>query len=107
MELNIPIKKGTKTGAIIRLLNPFLNNLSNSEISIISCIIDMNITSIKGSNRVNVRNKLNMGKYNFNNYILNLKKKGVIIQTTDDLIINPKIVSLVDQSNYTITFVEN
>lgn len=107
MELNIPIKKGTKTSAILRLLNPFLSDLSDSEISIVSTIIDMDIESIKGANRVKVREKVRMGKYNFNNYIVSLKKKGVILQTTTDLIINPKVKSLVDQPTYTITFIEN
>ena len=107
MELNIPIKKGSKTSAVIKLLNPFLSNLCTNEIKIVSCIIDLGIESVKGSNRVLVREKVNMGKYNFNNYILSLKKKGVLLQTIDDLIMNPKIVTLTEQVNYTITFVEN
>lgn len=107
MELKIPIKRGDKSGAVLRLLNPFLNDLSVNEINIVSTIIEAGITSIKGSNRVLIREKVKMGKYNFNNYILNLKKKGALIQTKDDLIINPKIVSIVDQDSYNITFIEN
>ena len=107
MELNIPIKRGTKANAVLRLLNPFLNTLTDTEISIVSTILDMEINSITRTNRTNLRDRLKMGKYTFNNYIQNLKRKGVILQTTTDLIINPKIVTLTGDHKYTITFVEN
>ena len=106
MELNIPIKKGSKTNAVIRLLNPFLSTLSDNEINIVATIIDAGITNLKGSNRANVRLKLRMGKFNFNNYVLNLKKKGIILKTDEDLIINPQIISLTEQDSYNITFTE-
>jgi|ERR1700739_95433 len=106
MELNIPIKKGTKSLAILRLLNPFLSNLTDIEMAIVSTCIDMGIESITRYNRSNLRDKLKMGKYSFNNYILSLKKKGVIIQTTTDLLVNPKVKELLEQDSYTIKFNE-
>lgn len=106
MELNIPIPKGTRSKAVLKLLNPFLNDLSDTEINIVSTILDMNIKVLTRTNRVNLRDKLKMTKYNFNNYIQFLKKKGIIIQTKDDLILNSRVVTLSKDNSYTISFIE-
>lgn len=106
MELNIPIQRGTKFKAALKLLNPFLSNLTGTEINIVSAILDMGIESISRANRSSLRANLKMGKFVFNNYIQNLKRKGVIVQTKDDLVINPRVVSLTKENTFTITFKE-
>ena len=106
MELNIPIPKGTKSKAILKLLNPFLNTLSDTEINFVSTMIDMDLESLTGAKRAALRTKLKLGKYNFNNYVLFLKKKGVLLQTPTDLILNPRVKTLTDDTVYNITFTE-
>lgn len=108
MELNIPIQQGTNTKAVLKLLNPFLNLLTETEISIVSTIIDSGVESLNNrKSRSMLREKLKMGKFTFNNYVQLLKKKGAIVQTSEDLIINPKLIILAKDRSYTINFIEN
>lgn len=104
MEFKIPVKDKTK--AVLKLLNPFLSYLSDREISIIACMIDSDIDILSKENRVIVREKLNIDKFNFNNCISRLKKKGVLIQSTIDLCcLNPQLRAYTNDTVYTIEFV--
>lgn len=105
MELKVPIKEKDKTKAILKLLNPFLSNLTDKEINVVSVMIDMGIDSLTKYNRADLRDRLNMDKYSFNNFVLNLKKKGVLIQTIHDIHLNPQLKTLTNDNEYTIKFV--
>ena len=106
MELKIPVKGKDKTKAILTLLNPFLGNMTDREISMVSSMIDKDITSLNKNNRADLRDSLNMDKYTFNNYVQNLKKKGILIQSTTDVHLNPQLKVYTADSSYTVSFVE-
>ena|ERR1700752_5297456 len=104
MELIIPIDSKNKTKAILKLLNPFLANLTNKEIEIVSTMIDMDIEVLNKYSRADLRDKLNIDKYTFNNAVASLKSKKILIQSTVDLRLNPALKTYTNDSTYTIKF---
>ena len=105
MELEIPVNSKDRTKAVLKLLNPFISNLTDREITLVSTMIDMDIESLTKDNRADLRDKLKMDKYSFNNYVLILKKKGVLLQTTEDIRLNPKLKNVTTEGTFTIKFI--
>lgn len=105
MELPIPIKEKDKTKAILKLLNPFIGNLTNKQLDIISKMIDMDIEVLTKYSRANLRDSLDMDKYTFNNTVASLKTKRVLIQTTSNLKLNPAFKGFTKDDTYTIKFI--
>ena len=51
MELKIPTKEGTETKTMLKIVNSFINNLTDIELDIVSTMIDKGlITRITGLN---------------------------------------------------------
>lgn len=106
MELTIPIKEGTKRKAMLTLLNPFLSQLTDVEINLVDTMLKRDIKVLDKNSRADVRQELNMSKYSFNNHVLRLKSKKILIQTTKDLFLNPQIKYFTDANEVTIRFNE-
>jgi hypothetical protein len=106
MNLNIPIKEGAKTKAVLKLLNPFLGNLTEKELNITTKIIDLNLDTLSSDNRSALRLNLNMGKYLFNNYIQSLKSKKILLTGPNNvLILNSSLRQMTSSPNFNITFI--
>ncbi len=106
MELVIPIKEGTKSKAMLTLLNPFLSHLTDVEMDLVDIMLKKDIKILDKNTRADVRQALNMSKYSFNNHVLRLKSKKILIQTTQDLFLNPQIKYFTDANEVTIRFNE-
>ena len=105
MELRIPIKEGSKTKAVLKLLNPFLSNLTETELNITSMMIDMDIDFLDRDNRTRLRTNLDMSKYLFNNYLQSLKGKKILINDNHNIpVLNSNLKSLVSNDNFNISF---
>jgi len=107
MNLNIPIKEGAKTKAVLKLLNPFIGNLTEKELNITTRIIDMEMDILSSDNRSSLRMSLNMGKYLFNNYIQSLKAKKILLTGSNNiLILNSSLRQMTNSLNFNITFIQ-
>lgn len=100
MELTIPVNNLTKTK--LKILNCFINNLTDIELDIVSTMIDKGIVTLDKSNRNTLRTSLNMNKYLFNNYIKYLKDKKVLFTNESILTLNPSILNITKDNKITI-----
>jgi len=107
MEINIPVKEGARTKAILILFNSLIGNLTETEMRITVKMIDMNITELDADNRSILRANINMEKYLFNNYIQSLKSKNILYNGKHKIpTLNQGLRQLVDNNSFNITFVE-
>lgn len=107
MEINIPIKEGSKTKAVLTLFNSLIGNLTETEMNLTVKMIDMGISELDSNNRSDLRLSLNMGKYLFNNYIQSLKSKNILYNGKYNIpTLNQGLKKLVDNDSFNITFVE-
>lgn len=102
MELKIPIKEGSGTKTKLRIVNCFINNLTEVELDIVSKMIDSNYTQLTKNNRSELRSSLNMDKYSFNNYIKYLKDKKVLYSKDNILELHPNILRITADNKITI-----
>lgn len=91
MELEIPIKEGAEAKTMLKIINCFINNLTDIELDIVSGMLNKGYTTLTKSNRADLRSSLNMDKYLFNNYIKYLKDKKVLFVNNEVLTLNPMI----------------
>lgn len=104
MELNIPILEKNKI--LVKMISPIVGNLTSKEIDILTIILDKKISILDKNTRTDVRMSLNMGKFNFNNYIQKLKEKKIILVVDKlTLEINPTILNILKQESLSINFV--
>ena len=107
-EIKIPIKKGTKTLAILKLLTAFINYPTDKELELIATLIDNKLYVLSKDNRVKLRMAINMDKYTFNTYIKRLKDKGVFIKNKEGVLtINSYLIVLTSNNSITIKFDES
>ncbi len=105
MELEVPVKKENNKKAKLKLLNCFLNNLTDVELDIVSTMLNKGYTILDSDNRAEVRSTLNMTKYNFNNYTKRLVDKGIFILNPEKVIIlHPRLKILTNDDTITIRF---
>lgn len=103
-KLNLPISQKTKY--LIQMLNPIMGNLTDKEISILSTVIDKQITILNKDTRTDVRMALNMDKFNFNNYIKKLVTKKVFQQVDKNTLrVNPNISHILKHDSININFI--
>lgn len=102
MELKIPTKEGTETKTMLKIVNSFINNLTDIELDIVSTMIDKGLITLSKNNRSELRSSLNMNKYLFNNYVKYLKDKKVLYLNNEVLTLNPNIVRLTADKQITI-----
>ena len=102
MELKIPVKEGAETKTMLKIVNCFINNLTDVELDIVSAMINKGYTTLSKNNRSGLRSSLNMDKYLFNNYVKYLKDKKVLYLNQDILTLNPNIVRLTSDNQITI-----
>lgn len=102
MELKIPVKEGAETKTMLKIVNCFINNLTDVELDIVSAMINKGYTTLSKNNRSELRSSLNMDKYLFNNYVKYLKDKKVLYLNQDILTLNPNIVRLTSDNQITI-----
>lgn len=102
MELKIPVKEGAETKTMLKIVNCFINNLTDVELDIVSEMINKGYTTLSKNNRSELRSSLNMDKYLFNNYVKYLKDKKVLYLNQDILTLNPNIVRLTSDNQITI-----
>lgn len=101
MELRVPTYNLTKTK--LKIVNCFINNLTDIELDIISKMIDNKYFKLDRNTRSQLRGSLNMNKYIFNNYIKYLKDKGALRANSDNILtINPTILKLTADDKITI-----
>lgn len=101
MELRLPTYNITKTR--LKIVNCFINNLTDIELDIISKMIDGKLYRLDRNTRSQLRSSLNMNKYIFNNYIKYLKDKGALKSDKDNvLMINPSLIKLTADDKITI-----
>lgn len=105
MDINIPIKEGSKTKAVLTLFNSLIGNLTETEMRVTVKMIDMNITELDADNRSSLRLSLDMGKYLFNNYIQSLKSKNILYNGKHNIpTLNQGLKQLVENNSFNITF---
>ncbi len=102
MELKVPIKDGTGTKTKLRIVNCFINNLTEVELDIVAKMIDDNYIELNKNNRSQLRSSLNMNKYSFNNYIKYLKDKKVLYTKDNVLMLHPNIIKITADNKITI-----
>jgi len=102
MELKIPVKEGAETKTMLKIVNCFINNLTDVELDIVSEMINKGYTTLSKNNRSELRSSLNMDKYLFNNYVKYLKDKKVLYLNEEVLTLNPNIVRLTSDNQITI-----
>jgi ABC-type dipeptide/oligopeptide/nickel transport system permease component len=102
MELKIPVKEGAETKTMLKIVNCFINNLTDVELDIVSAMINKGYTTLSKNNRSELRSSLNMDKYLFNNYVKYLKDKKVLYLNEEVLTLNPNIVRLTSDNQITI-----
>lgn len=103
-KLNLPISQKTKY--LIQMLNPIMGNLTDKEISILSTVIDKQISILNKDTRTDVRMFLNMDKFNFNNYIKKLVTKKVFQQIDKNTLrVNPNILHILKHDSVNINFI--
>lgn len=102
MELKIPVKEGAETKTMLKIVNCFINNLTDVELDIVSEMINKGYTTLSKNNRSELRSSLNMDKYLFNNYVKYLKDKKVLYLNEEILTLNPNIVRLTSDNQITI-----
>ncbi len=94
MDYNIPVNKDTVYIAIIKILN-FKLKLTDLEIKILATLLQHNKIVINTETRAFIRKTLNTSKFTTNNYMVNLKNKGIFIESNkDELRISPDIVEI-------------
>ena len=102
-KLNLP---STSKKLMIEMINPVIGNLTTKEIELLSTIIDMKISVLDKDSRTDVRMKLDMDKFNFNNYIKKLREKKVLQQVDKlTLKVNPNLVHILKHDSININFV--
>lgn len=71
--------------------------LTNLEVDILATMLKQGIIVVNTDTREILRKVLDKGKYTLNNYIIQLKEKGILIEHTGtkSLEINPNLVSAV------------
>ncbi len=107
MELKIPVKKENNIKAKLKLLNCFLNNLTEVELDIIATMINMGYNTLgrESDARADVRKHLKMTKYNFNNYTKRLTDKHILYINQDKVVtLNPKVLELTRDNVISIEF---
>lgn len=94
--LKIPTLKGKGKRALLMMLRPYINNPTETEVDILSEMLEYKIYTLNKNNRVVIRTKLDINKFTFNNYLKRLKDKGLVLfDKTDNLLkLNPSIISL-------------
>ena len=102
MELKIPVKEGAETKTMLKIVNCFINNLTDTELDIVSAMVDKGIIELTKNNRSELRSSLNMDKYLFNSYVRYLKEKKVLYLKGEILTLNPNIVRLTADNQITI-----
>lgn len=94
MHYPITVKQSTYHKAILLILN-FNLKLTNTELDIVSIVLDNTDQVLDSKVREVIRLKLNKDKFTINNYIKRLIDKGIFIRTTDSIQINPSILEIV------------
>ena len=78
MEYNLNIKKSNHTKVVLNVVNCFLK-LTSKEIDIIATLVDNNIIDINRATKDVIRKSVGIDGYGLNNYILKLRKKGILV----------------------------
>ena len=102
-EYNIPTTKDSLPIAVLAILN-FSLKLTPLEMDMLVIMIKNNILVLNSKTREAFRKILNKDKSGFNNYVLRLRHKKVIVNGSKpkELIINPEILELI--KNDTLIF---
>lgn len=79
--------------------------LTKSEFNVLLELINLGLDYVDGESRNYLRNTLNKSEHNINNYIMKLKEKKVLIETIDGLIINPNIITMINDRELTFEFI--
>lgn len=91
--LKIPVKKGGSKKFMLELLRPVISEPTSVEIKILADMLENETYILTRDNRVALRERLNIEKLTFNNYLQRLKAKGLIITNNKKLMINPMLIS--------------
>ena len=103
MEYTIPVVKSRYYKASLRVINSWLN-LTDFELEIIATMLTHNITVLNKITRLQVRLLLDKKEETFNNYLLRLKQKKLLVVKEDGLEIHSKIIEAVKEPKITINF---
>lgn len=104
MEFNLVINKEGYFKEFLKVMNGFLR-LSKTELDIVSNILFYNKKIFDTEGRVKVRTILGQTENNFNNHIMRLKKKKVILENPNGGIeLNSNIISAIKDMEITFKF---
>jgi len=98
MEYNLKLTKDNYHKAVLLMVNTISQlGLTNLEVDILATMLKQGIIVVNTDTREILRKVLDKGKYTLNNYIIQLKEKGILIEHTGtkSLEINPNLVSAV------------
>lgn len=88
---------------ILKLWRSFINNPTETEMSILANFLTNEKGIISSDERHRVRTKMNIEKFSFNNYVQKLKNRGLLYIDSDKIMrINNNILSLVKKNNFSI-----
>lgn len=106
--LKIPVGKGNSKKAMLKLLRTYINKPTDTEIDIVADMLEHKVYILDRGNRVDVRTRLSINKYTFNNYLKRLKDKGFVYLDTKDktLKLNPGIINLTKDNTIQVNFYE-
>ena len=106
MDYRIPINNKDYHKAILTVLN-FNLHLSKQELDIVSTLLNHNVLIVDRQVRDTLRKDLDISKFNTNNYISTLRKKGILVTKPADkkLYLNSGIIDIVKDKKVSFEFI--
>lgn len=104
MEIAVPVKKENLSKAKLTLLRTFLKGITDLEITIVAAMLDKKISSLNRDNKSLLMRELNIGVYNFNNYIKKMADKGIIYipEGAKNWTLNPRVIQITKDDTITV-----
>ena len=98
MEYKIKVKSSEYNRMFLSILN-FKLGLTNTELDIVSVLLDYSITVVDTKAREIIRIKLNKDKYTVANYISHLIDKQIFYRSESKVCINPSLLGAIKDGN--------
>ncbi len=104
MDYNIPIKEGGLYKAILMIMDPFLE-LTVGERHVLIEILKLENRVINSTTRQILKEVTGLKKHSFNNHLMRLKAKGIILEGKyRELYVNPRVIDMVSSNTLNIKF---
>ena len=103
MEYPITISRSKHHKAALSVVNCFLK-LTDFELNLIVAILDNGMTNLDTNSRRILRSQLNTDTYTFNNYIKRLKERGYLVDTTEGLQLESRLIKAANDTEIIVKF---